>query len=104
MEGKYKTTWFYSALGTYTKKVGLLGNKEESYYTERHVDLEAYANSLQEKYEELDAQGYEVINVIPIAMGQSESCTQSGGTYVGDVGFSITRGAVVVGKKKQAFS
>lgn len=101
MSDKFKTTWFYSSLGTYKKKVGLLGTKEEEFYTERRVDFDQYARSLQEKYEELDAEGYEVINVVPIAMGQSESCSQSGGAYVGDVGFSITRGAVVVGKKKE---
>ena len=54
----------------------------------------------EEKYNQLDAEGYDVINVVPISMGQSENCKRSDGTYVGDVGFSITRGAVVVGKKR----
>lgn len=100
MSDKFRTTWFYSSLDTYKQEVGLIFKKEEEHYTQRRVNLDQYAASLQEKYEELDAEGYEVINVVPISMGQSESCTQANNNYVGDVGFSITRGAVVVGKKK----
>lgn len=42
-----------------------------------------------------------MVNIVPIAMGTSEHCKQSNGNYVGDVGFSITRGAVIVGKKDE---
>lgn len=48
----------------------------------------------------MDADGYDVINVIPIAAGYSECCAKSNGDYVGDVGFSITRGAIIVGEKR----
>jgi len=98
MADKFRTTWFYSSLDTYTKKVGLLKNKEEQVYTERNVDFEEFASTLKQKYEEFDADGYDIINIVPIAMGQSEQCLQTTGNYVGDVGFSITRGAVIVGK------
>ena len=100
MADKFKTTWFCSALNTYKKDVGLITKKEKEFRSQRFVDFGDYADSLKKTYEELDAEGYEVINVVPISTGQSESCTQRGGGYVGDVGFSITRGAVVVGQKK----
>lgn len=100
MSGKFKTTWFRAGLETYKKKMGLFQSKEEECYSERRVDLDDFAARLQEKYEELDVEGYEVINIVPISTGQSEHCNAKGGGYVGDVGFSITRGAVVVGRKK----
>ena len=100
---KFKSKWFYASLGTYKKqvKVGILKTKTQEYYSSRYVDFEEYSKLLVEKYDELDAEGYDVVNVIPIAMGESESCTQSGGAYVGDVGFSITRDAIVIGKRRE---
>ena len=35
MSGKFRTTWFYSSLDTYKKKVGILKQKEEDVYSER---------------------------------------------------------------------
>lgn len=101
MSNKFKTTWFYAALDTFKKDVGIIRKKEKDFHTQRNVDFEQYAELLRQKYEELDTEGYEVVNVVPISMGQSETCSQSNGNYVGDVGFSITRGAVVVGRKKE---
>lgn len=101
MADKFKTTWFYSALDAYTQKVGLLKKKEEQVYSERSVNFEDFASTLKQKYEEFDAEGYDIINVVTIAMGQSEQCIQTTGNYVGDVGFSITRGAVIVGKLRE---
>jgi hypothetical protein len=100
MSEKFKTTWFYASLDTYKKDTGIIRTKMEEFYTQRNVSLEEFSNLLAEKYNELDQQGYDVVNVVPISTGQSESCKQSNGNYVGDVGFSITRGAVVVGKKR----
>ena len=73
----------------------------EQFKTQRRVSFAEYAASLEAQYNELDSEGFDVVNVVPISMGQTESCTQKGGTYVGEVGFSITRGAVVVGKKRE---
>lgn len=98
---KIHSNLVYSSLGTYEKDTGMIRTKMETFHTERRVNFEEFSNSLEEKYNEYDAEGYDVVNVIPISMGQSESCTQRDGTYVGDVGFSITRGAVVVGKKRE---
>ncbi len=100
MSDKFKSVWFYASLGTYKKETGIIKKKVEEFYTQRHVGFEDFAEKISQKYNELDAEGYDVVNVIPMSMGQSESCTQSNGNYVGDVGFSITRGAVVVGKKR----
>lgn len=55
---------------------------------------------LAESYNKLDSAGYEVINIVPINIGSSDQCFQENKNYVGDVGYSITRGAVVVGKLK----
>jgi len=103
MSKKFKTTWFYSELDTYEQEVktGMFKKENKEYYTQRRVNFDQFAKSLEKKYEELDNEGYEVINVIPMAMGTSESCTNAGQAYLGDVGFSVTRGAVVVGKKKE---
>ena len=100
MSEKFISTWFYASMESTTRPAGLLGNKTETVYDQRSVDLNDYANSLRQTYESFDEQGYDVVNVVPISMALSEACTNNGGAYVGDVGFSVTRGAVVVGKKR----
>lgn len=102
MTNKFIADWFYAALGTFKKEEGIIFKETNTYYTQRQVNFDNFAEQLAQKYEEFDRQGYDVVNVVPISMGQSEQCTQSNGTYVGDVGFSITRGAVVVGKRRQS--
>lgn len=102
MAEKFVTDWFYASLNSETKPAGLLGTSTKEVYSSRHVNFDEYASMLQQMYEKFDEGGYDVINVVPIAMGQSDQCNQKNGTYVGDVGFSITRGAVVVGKKRDS--
>ncbi|EPC3544865.1 hypothetical protein [Aeromonas hydrophila] len=100
MSDKFISTWFYASLDTYKKDTGFIRTKMEEFHTQRSVNLDEYSALLAEKYNEMDSLGYDVVNVLPISMGQSDHCTQANGTYVGDVGFSITRGAVVIGKKR----
>ena len=101
MAGKFKTTWFWASLGKFDVEKGFIFKETVKEISRRNVDFDEYANQLQNAYEQLDSEGYEVVNVVPISMGTSEVCNQSNGNYVGDVGFSITRGAVVVGKKRE---
>jgi len=90
MAGKFKTVWFWA-------------NKEkrkDGEYSNRLVDLGLYAQKLQDACEQLEAEGYDVISVVPISAGTSEQSIARGGAYLGDTGFSPTFGAVVVGKKQ----
>ena len=98
MADKFISVWFMASLDTYEHKK-LFGT--ETRYSQRSVNFDSFSTQLKTYYEELDAQGYDVVNVIPISMGHSEQCMTSGGNYVGDVGFSITRGAVLVGKLRE---
>ncbi len=100
MSEKFITTWFYAGLGKYKVDTGIFRQKIEHRVDQTQVDFDSFAENLKKIYNDFDHIGYDVENVIPIAMGQSENCFQKGGNYVGDVGFSITRGAVVVGKKR----
>lgn len=100
MSDRFKTKWFYASLDSYEKETGGFRKKIETIHSQRSVNFDNYAKRLESTYNEFDSEGFDVVNVVPMSMGQSESCTQSGGGYVGDVGFSITRGAVVVGKKR----
>ena len=103
---KFISNWFYSPLGSYEVEKGVFKKRTEKHHSERYVDFDDYADKIKQIYTDFDAQGYDVVNVIPINMGQSEASI--GQTkqlipekrYLGDVGFSITRGAVVVGKRK----
>ena len=103
---KFISTWFYASLGKYDVEKGLFKKKTEQHHSERYVDFDDYAEKLRQTYEEFDAEGYDVINIVPIAMGQSEASIGqtkeliSQSNYLGDVGFSITRGAVVIGKQR----
>lgn len=104
---KFISSWFWASLGTYEVDKGLFKTKKETRYNERTVDFDDYADKLRQVYEDYDQQGYDVVNVVPITMGQSEqSIGQTKNLipekrYLGDVGFSITRGAVVIGKKQE---
>lgn len=99
MSAKFVSRWFYAALGTYQVNTGILRTKTEDRASERYADFDDYAEQLARTYEELDAEGYDVVSVVPISMGQSEEM-RSEAAYLGQVGFSITRGAVVVGKRR----
>lgn len=103
---KFISTWFYASLGTYDVEKGLFFKKTERQHSERYVNLDEYAERLRKAYEDFDERGYDVIEVTPIVMGQSEASIGktkqliSETSYLGDVGFSITRGAVIIGKKR----
>ena len=104
---KYISHWFYASLGTFDVEKGLFFKKTEKQQSERFVNLDEYAEKLRKTYENFDENGYEVIEVTPIVMGQSEASIGrtkqliSETSYLGDVGFSITRGAVIIGKLKE---
>ncbi len=98
--GKFKTKWFWASLAKYTVDEGFLLKTQAEKESQRRVDIGDYAQKLQDAYVQLDAEGYDVISVVPISAGTSESSTNRGGAYLGDTGFSPTRGAVVVGKKQ----
>jgi len=102
MAGKFVSKWFYAELGKYEVEVsaGLFKTKKEERASQRYVDFDSYADLLTKIYEELDSDGYDVVNIVPISMGQSDEM-RSQAAYLGQVGFSITRGAVVIGKKRE---
>jgi len=105
MANKFKTAWFWASLGKFDGQRGFLVKEKITKVSQRHIDLEEYAQSLQNIYEQFDSEGYDVINVVPISMGTSELSTHQSngaGPAISDVGFSITSGAVVVGKRRES--
>ncbi|WP_444895732.1 hypothetical protein [Microbulbifer sp. SSSA005] len=106
MSNKFISSWFISSLAHDNVVKGMIRKKVEKQYNQRIVDIDEFSNTLRKMYEDFDADGYDVINVVPIQQGQSEQSIGhtkevfSESTYLGDVGFSITRGAVVIGKKR----
>lgn len=102
MKNKFISTWFYAGLLKETKtEKGFFRSKETETFNETAPDLDQFAQMLADAYTNFDEDGYDVINVVPIALGSSAPCVQKNGKYVGDVGFSPTRGAVVIGKLKE---
>lgn len=101
MSNKFISYWFYSSLDTHEEPT-LLGFSSKTKSSQRNINMNEFSESLRKTYENFDADGYDVINVVPVAMGQAESCSQQNGSYLGDVGFSITRGAVVIGKRRES--
>lgn len=99
---KFIARWFRASLDTYKyeEKKLFRGKQEKEVYSQRRVNFQQFADRLLEIYDDMDSEGYDVVNVIPMAMGQSEPSIAKGGGYLGDMGFSITRGAVVIGKKR----
>lgn len=56
-----------------------------------------FADALRTLYENFDAQGYDVVSVVPLSVGYAESCEPKDQT----VSFSVTSGTVVVGKLRE---
>jgi hypothetical protein len=100
MAGKFKTKWFWASSAKYNVDEGFLLKTQVDKVSQRAVDIGDYAQKLQDAYEQLDAEGYDVISVVPVSSGTSEQIIAKGGAYLGDRPFSPTRGAVVVGKKQ----
>ncbi len=100
MSKNYKTKWFRASLDTYKKDVGWFRTKIEEFYGNRSVNIEEYSSMLEDTYNEFDQEGYDVVNVVSISMGQSEPSLTSKNGYIGDKSFSIDRGAIVVGKRR----
>ncbi len=100
MAGNFKAKSFWASWAKYNVDEGVLFKKKVEKEWQRWVDIGDYAQKLQDAYEQLDAEGYDVISVVPISAGTSEPSIARGGAYLGDAGFSPTRGAVVVGKKQ----
>lgn len=100
-ENKFRTAWFRAPLAKYEEEKGFIFKTQVSQISQRHVEYDDYARVLQNVYEEFDADGYDVVNVIPIVTGELEAVRSKSGNPVDFVGFSITRGAVIVGKKRE---
>ena len=108
MSKKFETTWFYAPLESRKelRPSGFLGlsRKEVDVSEAKLVNLDEYSALLEEAYNAFDDKGYDVVNVVPISMGSPEAChaKMDNGrmNYLGDTGYSITRGAVVVAKKR----
>lgn len=97
---KFISNWFYAGLKKYTVETGVFSKKIEEKFNNKSVDFDSYAKQLQGIYEDFDEKGYDVIQVVPIAMGTADPWIIQGGHHTADVSYSITRGAVVIGKKK----
>lgn len=108
MSKKFETQWFYAALETRkeVRSSGFLGLKKEviDVHEAKVANLDQFSEQLELIYNGFDERGYDVVNVVPISIGSSESCysTLNNGSrnYLGETGYSITRGAVVVGKRR----
>src|SRR6266850_5789397 len=69
MAGKFKTKWFWASWAKYNVDEGVLFKKKVEKEWQRWVDIGDYAQKLQDAYEQLDAEGYDVIRVVPISVG-----------------------------------
>ncbi|CAG74584.1 hypothetical protein ECA1678 [Pectobacterium atrosepticum SCRI1043] len=108
---KFVTRWFYAGIGKYEDQV------TEGYFwwkktksvelpTSRLADYDQFSKALEDTYNKLDEEGYEVVNILPLNLGTSEQnhaiLSNGNKKYLGDTGFSVTRGAIVVGKLKNS--
>lgn len=110
MNDKFITTWFYAGHKKDKKAVsrGFLGMRTEieEQVSPRAANLDEFAELLAKVYTDFDKNGYDVINVLPLNMAVSDETfgkTPDGGqVFLGEVGFSPTKGAMVVGKRKES--
>ncbi len=107
---KFRTVWFCAPAGESDNEVseGWFWNKKHKKVktTEpRIANYDQLSQSIEDAHNELDVEGYDVTHIIPLNIGSSESQHPSyfqGSTVdLGDIGFSVTRGVIVVGKLRQ---
>ena len=106
---KFATQWFYCGekSTTVTRKKGILKRQTEDVdvYQANMPDFEDYSKKLATVYNQLDTAGYQVVNVVPVNIGSAEGCygkdRKGRRTYLGETAFSTTRGAVVVGQRRE---
>ncbi len=96
---KFLSAWILAPFETVEFTDGVVFKKQKVFEATRQVDLQEFADKLITAYERLDEEGYNPISVIPVNTGSMEFTT-SGGNPVGEVGYSVTRGAVVMGQLK----
>ncbi len=93
MTSKFISSWFFVSLEKF----------QDTFLSFRTgpVQIRAkgteFADALRTIHENFDAQGYDVVNVVPLSVGYAESC----GPKEETVGFSVTSGAVVIGKRRE---
>lgn len=105
---KFITTWFYAPVGHFDDVAtsGFFWNRTRTPVkvpSHRTADYDAFATQLEEIYNQFDSDGYDVHEVLPLNIGATESVyskIKGNDNYVGETGFSVTRGAVVVGKRR----
>ncbi|BES85406.1 hypothetical protein PEC302107_16510 [Pectobacterium araliae] len=111
MTKKFVVRYFDAGIGKYKELVtkGHLSWKKTTVVevpNPRLADYEQFIKNLEDIYNELDKDGYEVVNILPLNLGASKQnhAVLSNGAekYLGDTGFSVTRGAIVVGKLKNS--
>jgi hypothetical protein len=110
MSEKFITTWFYAGHKKDKKAVsrGFVGMRTEieEEVSPRAANLDEFAELLNRVYTDFDKDGYEVVNVLPLNMAVSDETfgkkPGGGQVFLGEVGFSITKGAMVVGKRKES--
>ena len=108
MSDKFITTWFYASHEKDKKVVsrGFFGMRKEiqEEISPRAANLDEFADLLKRVYTDFDQNGYDVINVLPLNMAASDQThgrnTNGNKVFLGEVGFSITKGAMVVGKRR----
>lgn len=98
---KFRTSYFRSELETFDYQEGLIIKKQKTGVNNGSVDMQAFADTLQSMVEDMDQEGYDVMHIVPLQMGHIEPLVNKKQERVGEVGFSITQGAAIVGKLRK---
>ncbi|NWO07517.1 MAG: hypothetical protein HLX50_18035 [Alteromonadaceae bacterium] len=104
---KYSVTGFYVSCGSedYSKStigstLGLSGPKKVKKYTFAYPDLESMIKSLEDSCNEYDKQGYDVENILPLNIGSTDEYLNHQSKVVTTASYSVTRGAMIVAKRR----
>ncbi|WP_051943815.1 MULTISPECIES: hypothetical protein [Luteibacter] len=87
------------------KTTGFLGRtvKIEVKNAPELADYDTLGAEVEAAYEDFDVDGYDVIQLMPLSIGNSRpEYSQSGSkvSYLGETGFSVTRGVMLVAKRR----
>ncbi len=98
---RYKTCYLRASMRVEEEKTGVIFKSTEKIFKTDGVDLELYAQMVEDCCNHLDDEGYDVFSIIPVNTGHRDAIKVGKNQYAADIGYSVTQGAVVVGKLKE---
>lgn len=101
---KYRCAWVRAEMDTYEhEKPGFLFSKTyETRMYPRAADLADFTSRIQATCNEMDADGYEVISIMPVGVGVTEPVllNKNPNQQITEISHAVTRSAIITARRR----